>query len=600
LTAQMYEQGMGMDMTTTKDEGQPHRRPKNIILCADGTGNKGGYTPDSNVYKVYKAVEKDLTKIEKEHFGVTEQIIFYDNGVGTNSNKYLRAISGGLGFGFGQNVRDLYKFLARNYEPGDRVYLFGFSRGASTIRAFNGFVHTCGLFNGSNSDLSNRQLDETVQEAFDAYRWEGIKGKIQYRLTRFLWRKKGSRNADELKNTEVSADSHGVIDIHFTGIWDTVVALGWPKRIDVVSPVSLVLRFVFMVLEKLADFLIPHSFYNFRLTHNQLHAYQALALDDERTAFWPFVWDENGFPDKNTVEQVWFAGMHSNVGGGYNRSGLASIPLYWMMGKAQLHNLCFEDGTVKKAQEDSHVHGRMYNSRDGAAIFYRYHPREIENLCQVKKAGYSKMKNLLLGDLNEGQSRFKDGKIKIYDSVIERMEHRTANYAPPALPGEFRIVKDKIEKKDLSVTTKAFDVCPASEDGWKENKGKIKCKIWLRKFLYDVMVFLLLYVLSIAFIYWICPPQGRGRSGLMGHVADFLDYITPDFFAGLIEVGVSQNPFWLFGAVTTVIVYVLIRSKVHNKMDILCQIKRRKIMAVSEDRWKSDGVSEQTVNRDGS
>lgn len=594
---QMHEQGMGMDRTTTTDEGQPHKRPKNIILCADGTGNRGGYTPDSNVYKVYKAIEKDLTRKEKEHFGIAEQIIFYDNGVGTNSNKYLRAISGGLGFGFGQNVRDLYKFLARNYEPGDRVFLFGFSRGASTIRAFNGFVHTCGLIDGRARTLSNRDLDDKVQEAFDAYRWEGIKGKFQHRLSRFLWRKKGSRNADELKNTDVSADSHGVIDIHFTGIWDTVVALGWPKRTDVVSPVSLVLRFVFMVLEKTADFLIPHSFYNFRLTNNQLHAYQALALDDERTAFWPFVWDENGFPDENTVEQVWFAGMHSNVGGGYNRSGLASVPLYWMMGKAQLHNLCFEEGAVKQAREDSHVHGRMYNSRDGAAIFYRYHPREIENLCQVKKTGYSKMKNLLLGDLNEGRSRFKDGKIKIYDSVIARMEHRTANYAPPALPGEFRIVKDEIQENQ-SVTTRSIDISPANEDGWRENKGKIDCRIVVRKILYDVMLALTLTVVCYAYYYWsCCPPEYFGRNGLMGDFADILDYILPDFFAGLIEVAVSQNPSLFFGAVIIGFIYLRIRSRVHEKMDVLCQIKRHIVNNLTKDRWDSPAVTEHIVTR---
>jgi uncharacterized protein (DUF2235 family) len=99
---------------------------KNIILCSDSTGQKGGYGADSNVYKLYKMV--DLHN--------TEQITFYDNGVGTSdsdtdskTNAVWRAVSGAFGFGFRDNIIDLYRFLARNYELGDQIYFFGFSRG---------------------------------------------------------------------------------------------------------------------------------------------------------------------------------------------------------------------------------------------------------------------------------------------------------------------------------------------------------------------------------------------------------------------------------------------------------------------------------------
>ncbi|NQY66295.1 MAG: DUF2235 domain-containing protein, partial [Flavobacteriales bacterium] len=110
---------------------------KNIILCADGTGNEGGYTPDSNVYKMYNAIDI--------HNAAKEQITFYDNGVGTQKNKYIRSLSGALGFGFETNVKDLYEFLARRYDAGDGIFMFGFSRGAATIRAFNGFIDNVGL-----------------------------------------------------------------------------------------------------------------------------------------------------------------------------------------------------------------------------------------------------------------------------------------------------------------------------------------------------------------------------------------------------------------------------------------------------------------------
>ena len=256
--------------------------PKNIIVCADGTGNKGGSTPDSNVYKVYKSVEKYFEGAAPDGFQVDEQIVFYDNGVGTAKNKYLRMLGGALGFGFADNVCDLYKFMARNYVSGDRVYFFGFSRGASTVRACNGFISTCGLAKGKG--LHNRDLDKLVKEAFAAYK---------------IYKKKPA-NAEELKK---SASSHGVIDIHFMGIWDTVVALGFPKRTDVTGPVSAILNALFGLTEKALNQVWPHSFYNYRLTKNVKHAYQALAIDDERTAFWPFVWREKG-REAGTVEQV--------------------------------------------------------------------------------------------------------------------------------------------------------------------------------------------------------------------------------------------------------------------------------------------------------
>ena len=119
---------------------------KNIVLCSDGTGNKGGSGNDTNVYKLYQAVDI--------HDSKQPQVTFYENGVGTNvdgealkQNKFWRALSGAFGFGFEQHVRDLYEYLAMNYQPGDRIYLCGFSRGASIVRAFAGMLHSCGLLN---------------------------------------------------------------------------------------------------------------------------------------------------------------------------------------------------------------------------------------------------------------------------------------------------------------------------------------------------------------------------------------------------------------------------------------------------------------------
>ena len=110
---------------------------KSIILCSDGTGNKGGTGSDTNVFKLYHAIKGGPNK--------RDQISFYDNGVGTASFSVLRGIGGATGLGFRRNVRDLYEFASRHYMAGDDIYGFGFSRGAATFRAFAGMVYHCGL-----------------------------------------------------------------------------------------------------------------------------------------------------------------------------------------------------------------------------------------------------------------------------------------------------------------------------------------------------------------------------------------------------------------------------------------------------------------------
>ena len=501
--------------------------PKNIILCADGTGNKGGSTPNSNVYKVYKAVEKYFKGKAPDGFKVDEQIIFYDNGVGTEKNKYLRMLGGAFGFGFEDNVCDLYKFLARNYEPDDRIYFFGFSRGASTVRACNGFISICGLAKGKG--LRNRELDELVKEAFDAYKVHGKK----------------PEKSEELKK---SKRSHGSIDIHFMGIWDTVVALGFPKRTDVAGPVSAIINALAWLAEKGLDLIWPHSFYCYRLTKNVTHAYQALAIDDERTAFWPFVWQEKG-READTVEQVWFAGMHSNVGGGYPRSGMASVPLYWMMLRAEKKGLKFDDDVVQQAFEDSHIHGRMYNSRDGFAVFYRYHPREMEKLCDGRL----------------------EGDIKLHRSVIERMNHRTANYAPGQLPGKFEVVES-----DIGVSPELRN--PGKDPKWAKIRAEIDRWVLRRKGLYAGMLTFSLAIVIAAYRFWLCPPKSMVREGFWGYLVDILDYILPDFFDGLINVAVAQNYYLFIGAAIVVFVYVRIRRWCRNKTVDACERLRHLII----------------------
>ena len=476
---------------------------KNIILCADGTGNVGGTTPDTNVYKTYNAIEI--------HNQSKEQITFYDDGVGTAKNKYWRAISGVFGFGFRRNVCDLYEFLAKNYEPGDNVFLFGFSRGAAEVRALSGFIAASGLVDGRNLDY--RELrDRRGNRIAEAYR--------QYKEA-----KEGLAEPSKEKGT------HGAIPIKFIGVWDTVSALGFPQHWKVTSIGMWVLNGLFMTLDRLFDFWIfAHRFYNYELTPNVEYAYHALAVDDERLSFDPRVWDETRAGQDTTVEQVWFAGAHSNVGGGYGRAGLANVPLEWMMERASHHGLVFKKDVREEISRDANVHGRLYDSRDGIGVYYRYQAREIQRLCGKKLRG----------------------RVKIDRMVLERMKRKTAHYAPGHLPDSFDVVETPV------TCTEAPKTVEVQGEDWKELRRRINKWVFWRQRLYGVFLEFTLLVVISAWWFWVWPPLQSGKHASqniawslhwwMDHIADVLNYVLPVFFEGLITVAVIQHPI-IFGMV---------------------------------------------------
>ena len=120
--------------------------PKNIVLLSDGTGNSSAKSRKTNVWRMYQALDQSSG----------EQIARYDDGVGTSKNKYLALIGGAFGWGLKRNVIDLYKFVCRNYEPGDAIYGFGFSRGAFTIRVLVGVIVDEGLVTFRSEEELNR------------------------------------------------------------------------------------------------------------------------------------------------------------------------------------------------------------------------------------------------------------------------------------------------------------------------------------------------------------------------------------------------------------------------------------------------------------
>ncbi|MDV6345722.1 DUF2235 domain-containing protein [Nitrosomonas sp. Is37] len=516
---------------------------KNIVLCADGTGNKGGYGNDTNVYKVYKAVDIHHNGIQQ--IGI-QQITFYDQGVGTeksdtNKNKYLTALSAAFGFGFQHNVRDLYKSLVRSYNIGDSIFLFGFSRGAATVRALTGFIHHCGLIDRNHPKLQtngvfdDEKFKQLVDEAIKCYQ---VKGK----------------KADDFKEKYAIKDNEyapgGNLKIKFIGVWDTVSALGFPKDF------SMAFELFFKLVDKLSDYIWPHNFYDYDLNPSIENAYHAISIDDERKTFHPMIWNES--KTNGHVEQVWFAGVHSNVGGGYPRTGLSDIALEWIITKAQAHGLIFYQSHKDQISGSANKNDRLYNSRDGVAIYYRYSPRDLESLCEGK-----------LKDNN---------KIAIHKSAYEKIKDVCDPYAPNGLPISFDVVGVNPNYPFKPTTLHTPSVDQGNIEQWDALKAEENKYIKSREILYRLFVELTLLIFIVAGYFWIwdIPESLKHNETLpetpyLVKLADFLNYITPVYFENFITVVVCNYPIIFFSMLAILFIMSSLSKFFTKKLRDVCR-----------------------------
>jgi uncharacterized protein (DUF2235 family) len=381
---------------------------RNIILLSDGTGNSAAKVWRTNVWRLFQSL--DLKG--------SDQIAIYDDGVGTSSFLPLAILGGVFGVGLQRNVIAIYKFLCRNYQPGDKIYGFGFSRGAFTIRVVTGLVLNQGLVNFA----SEAELDKKAAAAYRAYRH------AKYRVwnLQFLFRWPQSK----LDQRFYKPCERPVESIEFLGLWDTVAAYGLPidemtKGVD---------RWIWP-LE------LPNKEFNQKI----LKARHALAIDDERQTFHPVLWDEDATntrpaglsrpTEDERLLQVWFTGMHANVGGGYPDDSLANVSLSWILAEARQAGLVFKE--MAKAEPDALLttdsakdkDGRLYDSRSGLGGYYRYSPRKISEYYDGMRKAAKKSGNPV-GTLVP----------KIHESVFGRIQVGAHLYAPIGLPASYEVV----------------------------------------------------------------------------------------------------------------------------------------------------------------
>ncbi len=288
---------------------------KRIITCSDGTWNRPGTKDRGTVVKTN--VEKMFNTICSRSADGIQQCKIYDEGVGTGNTERDKITGGITGQGLDKHIQDMYTFISLNYEPGDHIFLFGFSRGAYTARSVAGFIRNCGVLKPQNIQL--------VSKAFQLYR-----NRNDYT----------SPDSDLMVSFKRNFCFENITPIKFIGVWDTVGSLGIPLP-----------QYKFRNKHL-------YKFHDVTLSSTVENAYHALAIDDRRVLFKPTLWVKStslkNEPDnQQKMEQRWFAGVHSNVGGGYADSGLSDIALKWLIEKAKNIGLCYDEEKLKEIKPNN-------------------------------------------------------------------------------------------------------------------------------------------------------------------------------------------------------------------------------------------------------
>ncbi len=362
--------------------------PKNIVICCDGTGNEFGRS-NSNVVKLYKVLSQSES-----------QIMYYNPGIGTMGSRnalsrvgklWTRLIGLAFGYGISDNVADAYQFLMRTFQPEDPIYVFGFSRGAYTARALCGMLHCVGLLTPGNEGL------------------------IPYAI-----RMLKSKHLDFPVSAEFKKTFSRDCKVRFVGVWDTVSSVGW---------VYDAVRFPFTNATNNPDMRI--------IRH-------AVSIDERRAFFRQNLFGEPHDADQD-VQEAWFAGVHSDVGGSYpeSESQLSKLALRWMLCEAELAGLQVDQqrkadilgGKAPYVQPDA-VTPNQHESLRGGWWIAELWPKIVHKRTGQGTWGKSIRANL-------GRRRWMAPDSVVHESVETRFGSLALNYKPANLPLQRTSVNDR-------------------------------------------------------------------------------------------------------------------------------------------------------------
>ena len=346
---------------------------KRIVICSDGTWNR----PEKDITKDFPTnVMRMARSIKPIADDKVPQQVFYDWGIGSYGSIISRGADGITGNGLHKNIMDAYRYIVQNYKPGDDLYLFGFSRGAYTVRSLCGLINNCGILQRNDANK--------IQQAFNHYK------KISAKF--------GINGTESIKFRKDYSHPNSQT-IRFVGVWDTVGSLGIPSTL--------------MGLFDSTD-----EFYDNAMGANIHTARHALAIDEKREDFAPTIWIPRDGVD---MQQVWFAGVHSDIGGSYkpakDGSSLSTIPLNWMSKEAKKANLSIETHLNRGI-----VANPLAKLHDSKRHIFRlksdYHRKIIPTVYDPR-------------DINRNKKRTIEVNIDIHSSVKKR--YNKMKYKPPEL-----------------------------------------------------------------------------------------------------------------------------------------------------------------------
>ncbi len=507
--------------------------PKNIAVCADGTGNANILGRGTNVFKLYELVDQNGHRQNPERIKasltpLTSQVAIYHDGVGTEDFKWLRIFAGATGYGLSRNVKQLYGELCRAYTPGDKIFLFGFSRGAFTVRTLAGLISACGILNLFDGDnyKTNAQFQRGIDEAYDEYRRT-----YQTRLSRFVHGKRPplDQKAKDVLRKRFSVDIPAFHNpdsklIEFLGVWDTVDAVGLP-----VPSAEFVNRWIYA-------FKFPDS----KLNSDVKRACHALALDEERESFAPLLWSEATTTSGQTIEQVWFAGVHSNVGGGYPRQGMSLVALEWMLKKAEKHDLRFIEPDRALYGLHADVDDKLYDSRGGLGIFYRWKPRDVQALCKAHGIQTP----------------------RVHRSAIERIARNTEGYAPGSLPPRI-----DIESTTLGAAAAEVEALIARHHQQDAPLGLMRREAgWLVFGAWSYWLFVWAVLIIVAFmVVSLVGEAARGADTWLAAARGLVETAASSRWIGLLLQTLRQHPWLGIALVVTLLLALWVEHHLDNR-----------------------------------
>ena len=523
--------------------------PYNIVVCSDGTWAQGGSVTPTNVWRTYLCVDSE------------QQVKIHDDGVGTGGFRLARILGGATGYGISRNLRELIFQLSLAYKDDAKIFLFGFSRGAYTVRILANLI--C-MFGVPKSDgLPPQEVRSLAADLLRAYKHGNE------------LRARGIAEGDyaALENDQLVAqlrqkchyldpsDVKEKFPVHFLGCWDTVAALGVP----------------FQPLKDALMDAFPLSFQNNIPGPGIQHLYQALALDEERHTFHAIPWElpENGqLAEGQIMEQVWFPGCHSHVGGSYPKDQLALEALEWMLEKAADRGLRLNASIRTRYRDEASGLGQMVDSRSGFSRFYRYYPREISKLQRT-------------------------GNYTIHATAVERIASQTNGYTCQSIDvDKIHVVDNRLSKKrsiDLDKITTGPGNTIRLGDSYQDNIKAINTGyMQLGRLLYFVGLIMLLSFLGLAYFWRNLDPEhayhaadnpgflqssvkliGAGEHLVLGSAKA----MVPEFVGGTIVKGLMNAPglLTLFAIVYGALLYV-------------CARLRLKMQRLASNAWHQTGL----------